>query len=101
MFARVARYQIPEDKLEEGIEAFREAATKLSEIDGTTGGYLLIDRDNCTAITVTFWESRVAMEASEVHASRLRSVAIAAVEGEIKAVDRCEVALDFSELSPV
>ncbi len=101
MFARAARYQIPEDKMEEGIEAFREAAEKLSDIEGTTGGYLLIDRDNCTAITVTLWENRVAMESSEVHASRLRSAAIAEVEGEIKAVDRCEVALDFSDQSRV
>jgi len=101
MFARVARYQIPEDKLEEGIEAFREAAEKISQLAGTTGGYLLIDRDNCTALTVTFWGNRVAMEASEVTASRLRSAAIAEVGGEVQAVDRCEVALDFSERSRV
>ena len=101
MFARVARYTIPEDKLEEGIEAFRAAAEEISQLEGTTGGYLLIDRDNCTALTVTFWENRVAMEASEVKASRLRSAAVAEVGGEIQAVDRCEVALDFSEQSRV
>ncbi len=101
MFARVARYRIPNDRMEEGIKAFRDAAEELSEIEGTTGGYLLIDRDNCTAITVSFWENRVAMEASEVHASRLRSGAIAEVAGEIQAVDRCEVAIDFSEQSRV
>src|SRR5215210_4135039 len=101
MFARVARYQIPEDRLEEGIEAFRTAAEELSQLEGTTGGYLLVDRDNRTAITVTFWENRVAMESSEVRASRLRSAAIAEVGGEIQAIDRCEVALDFSELSRV
>ena len=101
MFSRVARYQIPEEKLEEGIEAFREAAQEISQLEGTTGGYLLIDRDNCTALTITFWENRVAMEASEVKASRLRSAAIAEVGGEIQAVDRCEVALDFSERSRV
>lgn len=101
MFARVARYQIPEDKIEEGIDAFRSAAEELMKIEGTTGGYLLIDRDNCTAVTVTLWENRVAMEASEVRASRLRSAAIAEVGGEVQAVDRCEVALDFSEATRV
>ena len=101
MFARVARYRIPDEKIEEGINAFREAAEKLSELEGTTGGYLLIDRDNCTAITVTFWENRVAMESSEVRASRLRAAAIAEVEGEVQAIDRCEVALDFSEQATV
>ena len=53
MFSRVARYRIPEERLEEGIEAFRTAAEELSQLEGTTGGYLLVDRDNCTAITVT------------------------------------------------
>jgi hypothetical protein len=43
----------------------------------------------------------VAMEASEVTASRLRSAAIAEVGGEIQAVDRCEVALDFSDQARV
>jgi hypothetical protein len=37
------------------------------------------------------------MEGSEVRASRLRSEAIEALEGEVQSVDRCEVALDFSQ----
>jgi heme-degrading monooxygenase HmoA len=99
MFARVARYRYPQERYDEAVEAFRTASQELSEIEGNTGGYLLVDRDNSTALTVTFWESRVAMEASEVRASRLRSEAIGAVEGEVEAVDRCEVALDFSEIT--
>jgi len=45
---------------------------------------------------VTFWDTRIAMESSEVHASRLRAEAVGPFAGEILAVDRCEVALDFS-----
>ncbi len=101
MFSRVARYKIPEDNLDEAVQAFKEAAEKLRDLAGSTGGYLLVDRDNCTALTVTLWENRVAMEASEVHASRLRSEAVAPYGGEIVAVDRCEVALDFSESAKV
>jgi heme-degrading monooxygenase HmoA len=101
MFARLARYRIPGDRLDEAATAFAAAAEQLREIDGNTGGYLLVDRDNETATTVTFWENRVALEASEVQASRLRAEAIGGVEGEVLAVDRCEVALDFSNLSRV
>jgi heme-degrading monooxygenase HmoA len=97
MFARVARYRFPEPRYDEAVDAFQKAAHQLRELSGNTGGYLLVDRDNCTAITVTFWEDRGSMEASEVRASRIRSEAIDAVEGEVQAVDRCEVALDFSE----
>ena len=100
MFARVARYQIPEESLDDAVEGFRHAVEQLRDIRGNAGGYLLVDRDNCTALTVTFWENRAAMESSEVQASRLRSQAVAPHGGDIQAVDRCEVALDFSELSP-
>lgn len=99
MFARVARYQIPEESLDDAVEGFRDAFGQVSGLQGNSGGYLLVDRDNCTALTVTFWENRVALESSEVQASRLRAQAVGPHGGEIQAVDRCEVALDFSELS--
>jgi len=101
MFARVARYHIPEENLDDAVQAFGQASQQLSEIEGMAGGYLLVDRDNSTALTVTFWENRAAMESSEVRASRLRSDAVSPYGGEIQAVDRCEVAMDFSEQAPV
>jgi heme-degrading monooxygenase HmoA len=97
MFARVARYRYPQERVDDAVDAFRTASEGLRALQGNVGGYLLVDRDNSTALTVTFWESRQAMDASEVGASRLRSQAINAVEGEVQAVDRCEVAIDFSE----
>jgi hypothetical protein len=101
MFARVARYRIPEESLNRAVEAFAEAAQGLRELEGNAGGYVLIDRDNCTALTVTLWVNRVAMESSEVRASRLRSDAVAPLGGEVQAVDRCEVAIDLSQQAPV
>jgi heme-degrading monooxygenase HmoA len=101
MYARVARYQIPEDRFGEVVSAFREPVEQLREIEGNRGGYLLIDRDNCTATTLTLWEDQAAMEASEVAASRLRSDAVNTIGGEIQTVDRCEVAVDFSEPAQV
>ena len=97
MFARVARYRYPEDRFDDAVEAFRAASDGLRAIEGNAGGYLLMDRDNSTALTVVFWENRLAMDASEVRASHLRNDAINAVEGAVEAVDRCEVAVDFSE----
>ena len=96
MFARVARYQIPQQRIGEVAQAFRGSVEQLGDIEGNKGGYLLVDRDNCMALTVTFWENVAAMEASEVRASRLRSEAINALDGEVQTVDQCEVALDFT-----
>ena len=101
MFARVVRYQIPEARFGEVVPAFREAVEQLREIEGTKGGYLLIDRDNYTALTLTLWEDQAALQASEVSATKLRTDAIDAVEGEVQSIDRCEVALDFSEQATV
>ncbi|HEU6443922.1 MAG TPA: antibiotic biosynthesis monooxygenase [Gaiellaceae bacterium] len=101
MFARVARYKIPEENLDAAIGAFEQAVEELRDIGGNEGGYLLVDRDNSTAITLTFWTDRTALEASEVRASRLRSQAVGPHGGEIQAVDRCEVALDFSRSTRV
>jgi heme-degrading monooxygenase HmoA len=101
MFARVVRYQIPEARFGEVVPAFRDAVEQLREVEGHKGGYLLIDRDNSTVLTVTLWDNQAAMEASEVTASRLRSEAINAVDGEIQGVNRCEVALDFSEAAQI
>jgi heme-degrading monooxygenase HmoA len=99
MFARVARYRIPQENLDDSMKGFREAIDKLRQIDGNAGGYLLVDRDNCTAITIAFWEDRRSFEASEVQASRLRSEAVGPYGGEIQALDRCEVMLEFSDLA--
>ena len=101
MFARVARYKIPEENLDHAVGAFGQAAEQLRDLEGSAGGYLLIDRDNCTALTITFWENRAALESSEVRASRLRSEAVGPYGGEIQAVDRGEVAIDFSEQARV
>jgi hypothetical protein len=97
MFARVVRYQVPESRFGEVVPAFREAVEALRELQGNNGGYLLIDPDNCTALTITLWETREALESSEIRASRLRGEAVDKIDADITAQDRCEVALDFSE----
>jgi heme-degrading monooxygenase HmoA len=101
MFARVTRYQIPQDRLGEVFSAFREPAEKLLEMEGHRGGFLLIDRENSTALTLTLWETEPALQASEMAASRMRSDSINAVDGDILTVDRCEVAIDTTERARV
>jgi quinol monooxygenase YgiN len=101
MHARVVRYKIPQERFGEVVAAFREPVEQLREVAGNRGGYLLIDRDNCTALTLTLWDDQAALESSEVAASRLRSEAVNAIDGDIQTIDKCEVALDFSEQARV
>ena len=101
MFARVARYKIPSARFGEVVPAFRESVEGLQDVEGLAGGYLLIDQENCTALTLTLWDSREALQSSEMRASRLRSQAIDRVDGEIQSVDTGEVAIDFSKTAQV
>ena len=101
MFARVARYKIPESRFGEVIPAFRDSIEGLREAEGLSGGYLIVDPESCTAMTVTLWESREALQGSEMRATRLRGQAVDAVDGEVLFVDTGEVAIDFSQTAQV
>jgi heme-degrading monooxygenase HmoA len=95
MFARFARYDVPPDRLEDAIEAFREAAKGLASLEGSLGGYLLVDRDDGRLVTFTRWENRAALEGSEVRAAALRRQAMSEVGGDVVTVRSYEIAFEF------
>lgn len=92
MFARLVRYQVDPERCDEALAAFEEAAKEIGNIDGITGGYVMVDGDTGRIITLTLWEDRAKLEASEVRASRLRQEALQSVEGDIESVERLRVA---------
>ena len=96
MYSRIARYEVPPERLDEAVRAFDEAARGLSELDGSLGGYLLVDREGGTAMTLTLWADQESMSRSEVAAAALRRRAVASVEGDVHSVECFEVAVDFT-----
>ncbi len=99
MFARVARYQIPEERIHEATEAFREAASQLSSLEGLSGGYVLTDADTGDLLTITLWDSRAAMDASEARAARLRQEATRKADGAVTSVQCFEVRVEIGGAS--
>ena len=91
MFARVVRYTVDPERCDEALGKFEEAAKEIGDIDGITGGYVMADGESGRIVTVTLWEDRQKMEASEVRASRLRQEALRSVEGDIESVERLRV----------
>jgi hypothetical protein len=98
MWARVARYEVSPDRLDEARDAFEEGSQELGGLEGARGGYLLVDRESGAAITFTLWESYDAMCRSEVPAASLRRRAIGAVDGGVQAVECFEVAVEFEQV---
>jgi heme-degrading monooxygenase HmoA len=95
VYARVARYDVDGDRMDAAAEAFREAASQLASLAGFQGGYIFTAAEDGVIMSMTLWESRSAMENSEVRAARLRQEATRRVEGEVTSVQCFEVAVDI------
>jgi len=91
MFARVSIYDIPQDRRSEGQANFKSAVARIREMEGLINAHFLLGCDSDRAVTITFWESREAMAASRVIASRLRSEATSSVGGDVVSVEEFEV----------
>ena len=58
MIARVTRYQVNVDKIDESIKAFKESVIPaVKQQKGYRSGYLLTDRKTGKCITIAFWDS--------------------------------------------
>ncbi len=95
MHARLARYAIEPDKIDDAVESFREAGRELAQLEGYEGGHLLVDNDEGSLLTLTLWKDRAAMDRSEVRAAGLRQRAVRTVDGEVQAVTCYEVPFDL------
>jgi heme-degrading monooxygenase HmoA len=95
MWARVARYEVEPERMEAAVEGFEAAASGLSGLSGTRGGFLLVDREEGSVLTVTFWESWDALRSSDVAATVLRRQAMEEAQGQVASVAIYEVAAEF------
>jgi heme-degrading monooxygenase HmoA len=95
MLARVARYEMASDRIDDAVEAFREATSQIEQLDGFAGGYFLVDHEDGRTMTVTLWENHAALESSERTAGALRRQAADAVDGEVLSVEKFEVAQEM------
>jgi heme-degrading monooxygenase HmoA len=96
MLARVARYEVSSDRIDEAVDAFGEAAKEVQALDGFAGGYLLVDHEDGRTMTLTLWENQAALESSEHGARDARRKAADAVDGSVLSVESFEVAQDLS-----
>jgi len=95
MFARVARYEVEPARTQEAIEAFRDAVAQLEAMQGLEGGYVCVDHEDGAIMSMTLWESRMAMSDSEHKAALLRQDAAKRVDGTVVSVQSLDVALEI------
>ena len=95
MLARVARYEVPFDRLEDAVEAFSSAAEEIQELPGLVGGYVLIDYEDGRTMTITLWGNQETFDSSESAARAARTKAAHSVDGSVLSVERFEVAQEL------
>ena len=96
MVARVARYEVPQDRIDDAVAAFGEAGAQIENLHGFAGGYVLIDQDDGRTMTITLWENSAAMENSEGAAGRMRRQAAQTAGGSVLSVEKFEVAQELA-----
>ena len=96
MLARVARYEVPSDRIDEAVEAFGQASNEVEQLEGFAGGYLFVDHEDGRTMTVTLWENDAALEESEKVARSARNKASEDVGGSVLSVERFEVSHELS-----
>jgi heme-degrading monooxygenase HmoA len=92
MLARVARYEVESDRIDEAVAAFGEAAQEIQTLDGFAGGYVLVDHEDGRTMTMTLWENLAALENSERTAGKARREAAGSVGGSVLSVEKFEIA---------
>jgi heme-degrading monooxygenase HmoA len=97
MLARVARYEVPPERVGEAVVAFQEAAMTIAELDGVEGIWIFADSDSGTTMTVSLWRDQQTLDASEVRAATLRQRAARNVGGEVQSVFIFDVVRAFAQ----
>jgi heme-degrading monooxygenase HmoA len=95
MLARVARYEVPSDRLQDAVDAFSQAAQEIQALPGLVGGYVLVDYEDGRTMTVTLWEDQETFDSSESAARTARTNAANSVDGSVLSVERFEVAQEL------
>jgi heme-degrading monooxygenase HmoA len=97
VLARVARYQVPPERCDEAVAAFQDAARTIAEQQGLEGGWIFVDSDSGTTMTVTVWRDQQTLDASEVRAASMRQKAAREVDGEVQSVWIFDVVRSFGD----
>jgi heme-degrading monooxygenase HmoA len=93
MHARTSTLSVPADTQDDAIQRYRDGLSRVRQIPGNRGTFLLVDRNAGRGISVTLWGSEQAMADRRDQATRLRQQAATEASGEVISVDEFEIAV--------
>lgn len=95
MYARVITIQYQPDKMEEGLQMYREVLAAARQQPGFKGILGLIDREASKAMSITLWETATEAQASGAGSAyfQVQSTKFASVLAAAPMIDTYEVVL--------
>lgn len=100
MVARVTTYELAESTtVSDATAAFAPAIDQIRRLGGLVDAYFLVERDGRRALSITFWDSRGAMEASRVPATIARTGAAERAGADVLSTYELEVAIHADPLA--
>lgn len=92
MYARVTVVQGSADRIEQGIDAFKNGVMPAAKsVAGYRAAFLLVDRQTGKGIGITLWDSEDARRRGGEAVDQARAAAIKAMGGSIPPVEEYEV----------
>ena len=91
MWARVSRYQFPAAEVDRVIDYINASADAFSSQPGLKRLDVYVSRKSGAGMSVTVWENRDAMQASEEEADRVREDITLELTGWVQTVEEYEL----------
>lgn len=91
MYARVSRYEVPMEKLDDDVRGVDATQKRVTDMPGSLGLFYLMDRETGKTMSITLWESEQAMRDSEAAANTLRTETSEAAMSKVMGIERYEV----------
>lgn len=98
MYARVSRYEVPTDMIDDDIRGADDTQRQVADMPGSHGLYYLVDRETGHTMSITLWDDEHAMLESENAANDLRKQTSSASSAKIMSIERYEVVTQPAEL---
>lgn len=95
MFARVRITTGVPEKVDDGIQHFRETVVSgYKNVAGFKGAYLLVNRQTGRIMGITLWNTEAHMQATSVTSERLRAAGTQVVGGSTPPAEEYEVVVE-------
>lgn len=93
MYGRVTWYTGPKERLDDGIEGFKQLLPKIQQLPGYVGSALLVDRETAEAATIVYYQDEQALTESRAAVKQMRDAEASQTDIKSTRVEEYEITI--------